>query len=64
MQFYLDYKPLLLNDLLAILSPRLDQTRTVAFFTKGFIDTTFDPQLNFQPANLNWFNLIYNKCKV
>ncbi len=35
MQFYLDYKPMLLNDLLLVLSPRLDQTRTVAFFTKG-----------------------------
>lgn len=34
-QFYLDYKPSLLNDLLIVLSPRLDQTRTVNFFTKG-----------------------------
>uniref|UniRef100_A0A5S6QG16 Clathrin heavy chain n=1 Tax=Trichuris muris TaxID=70415 RepID=A0A5S6QG16_TRIMR len=34
MQFYLDYKPLLLNDLLAVLAPRLDHTRTAAFFTK------------------------------
>jgi clathrin heavy chain len=33
-QFYLDYKPLLLNDLLNVLIPRLDHTRTVAFFTK------------------------------
>jgi clathrin heavy chain len=37
MQFYLDYKPMLLNDLLNILSPRLDQTRTVNFFTKGYL---------------------------
>lgn len=37
MQFYLDYKPMLLNDLLTILSPRLDQSRTVSFFTKGFL---------------------------
>ncbi|CAD6192939.1 unnamed protein product [Caenorhabditis auriculariae] len=34
MQFYLDYKPLLLNDLLAVLSSRLDHSRTVHFFTK------------------------------
>merc|ERR1719423_339162 len=33
-QFYLDYKPLLLNDLLLVLSPRMDHTRTVNFFTK------------------------------
>ena len=34
-QFYLDYKPLLLNDLLLVLAPRLDHTRTVNFFTKN-----------------------------
>jgi clathrin heavy chain len=26
-QFYLDFKPLLLNDLLLVLAPRLDHTR-------------------------------------
>ncbi|KAL1229509.1 Clathrin heavy chain [Trichinella spiralis] len=35
MQFYLDYKPLLLNDLLTVLAPRMDHTRAVAFFTKN-----------------------------
>lgn len=34
MQFYLDYKPMLLNDLLLVLTPRLDHSRTVAFFSK------------------------------
>ena len=34
-QFYLDYKPMLLNDLLLVLAPRLDHTRTVATFTKN-----------------------------
>uniref|UniRef100_A0A8C0QYU3 Clathrin heavy chain like 1 n=1 Tax=Canis lupus dingo TaxID=286419 RepID=A0A8C0QYU3_CANLU len=34
LQFYLDYKPLLLNDLLLVLAPRLDHTRTVGFFSK------------------------------
>ncbi|KAL7986813.1 hypothetical protein Chor_013096 [Crotalus horridus] len=34
LQFYLDYKPLLINDLLLVLSPRLDHTRTVSFFSK------------------------------
>jgi len=33
-QFYLDYKPLLLNDLLLALAPRMDHTRAVNFFTK------------------------------
>uniref|UniRef100_A0A2K5E638 Clathrin heavy chain n=1 Tax=Aotus nancymaae TaxID=37293 RepID=A0A2K5E638_AOTNA len=34
LQFYLDYKPLL-NDLLLVLSSRLDHTRTVSFFSKA-----------------------------
>uniref|UniRef100_A0A670Z3B5 Clathrin heavy chain n=1 Tax=Pseudonaja textilis TaxID=8673 RepID=A0A670Z3B5_PSETE len=33
-QFYLEFKPLLLNDLLMVLSPRLDHTRAVNFFSK------------------------------
>ncbi|XP_037935596.1 clathrin heavy chain isoform X2 [Teleopsis dalmanni] len=33
-QFYLDYKPLLLNDMLLVLAPRMDHTRTVSFFSK------------------------------
>lgn len=33
-QFYLDYKPLLLNDLLLVLAPRMDHTRAVNFFGK------------------------------
>ncbi|XP_070571438.1 clathrin heavy chain 1 [Ptychodera flava] len=32
--FYLDYKPMLLNDLLLVLIPRMDHTRAVALFTK------------------------------
>ena len=35
LQFYLDHKPLLLNDLLIILTPRLDHTRAVNFFKKA-----------------------------
>ncbi|XP_045391143.1 clathrin heavy chain 2 isoform X2 [Lemur catta] len=34
LQLYLDYKPLLVSDLLLVLSPRLDHTRTVDFFSK------------------------------
>ncbi len=33
--FYLDFKPMLLNDLLLVLSPRLDHTRAVNYFIKG-----------------------------
>lgn len=33
-QFYLEFKPLLLNDLLMVLSPRLDHSRAVNFFSK------------------------------
>ena len=33
-QFYLDFKPMLLNDLLMVLTPRLDHTRAVNFFMK------------------------------
>ncbi|XP_060051255.1 clathrin heavy chain 2 isoform X3 [Erinaceus europaeus] len=35
LKFYLDYKPLLMNDLLVVLAPRLDHTRTVNFFSKA-----------------------------
>ena len=34
LQFYLDYKPLLLNDLLVVLTPRMDHTRAISIFTK------------------------------
>ena len=35
LQFYLDYKPMLINDLLNVLAPRMDHTRAVAFFRKA-----------------------------
>uniref|UniRef100_A0A671RCM6 Clathrin heavy chain n=1 Tax=Sinocyclocheilus anshuiensis TaxID=1608454 RepID=A0A671RCM6_9TELE len=34
LQFYLDYKPLLLNDLLSVLAPRLDHSRAVSYFSR------------------------------
>ncbi|KXJ29012.1 clathrin heavy chain 1 [Exaiptasia diaphana] len=34
LQFYLDYKPMLINDLLLVLTPRMDHTRAVTFFSK------------------------------
>lgn len=33
-QFYLEFKPMLLNDLLLVLSPRMDHTRSVNYFSK------------------------------
>lgn len=39
-QFYLEFKPLLLNDLLMVLSPRLDHTRAVNYFSKVIIFKT------------------------
>ncbi|KAI2661969.1 Clathrin heavy chain 1 [Labeo rohita] len=33
-KFYLDYKPLLLNDLLSVLAPRLDHSRAVSYFSR------------------------------
>ncbi|KAL3090143.1 hypothetical protein niasHS_006595 [Heterodera schachtii] len=58
-QFYLDYKPNLLNDLLLVLSPRLDQTRTVAFFQKVDQLALVQPYLR-QVQNLN--NKALNEC--
>lgn len=34
LQFYLEFKPMLINDLLTVLSPRMDHTRAVDFFRK------------------------------
>ncbi|KAH7731613.1 clathrin heavy chain [Aphelenchoides avenae] len=59
MQFYLEYKPLLLNDLLMVLSPRLDQSRTVSFFTKVGQLALVQPYLR-QVQNLN--NKALNEC--
>lgn len=50
-QFYLTYKPLLLNDLLTVLSPRLDHTRTVAFFQKAGHIALVKPYLRFVQQN-------------
>uniref|UniRef100_A0A1I8AX39 Clathrin heavy chain n=1 Tax=Steinernema glaseri TaxID=37863 RepID=A0A1I8AX39_9BILA len=52
MQFYLDFKPMLLNDLLVVLSPRLDHSRTVSFLTKANQLPLVKPYLR-QVQNLN-----------
>jgi len=52
LQFYLDFKPLLLNDLLLVLTPRLDHTRTVNFFLKSGHISLVKPYLR-SVQNLN-----------
>lgn len=36
-QFYLDHKPMLLNEMLIALSPHLDLSRALSLFTEGFL---------------------------
>ncbi|VEL21333.1 unnamed protein product, partial [Protopolystoma xenopodis] len=50
-QFYLTYKPLLLNDLMNVLIPRLDHTRTANFFTKQGHIALVKPYLRFVQDN-------------
>lgn len=50
-QFYLEFKPLLLNDLLIVLSPRLDHSRAVNFFSKVQKASTRLPCLCGEPLN-------------
>lgn len=47
-QFYLDYKPLLLNDLLLVLTPRMDHTRAVAYFTKVNVSLSYNVNVQFE----------------
>ena len=53
LQFYLDNKPLLINDLLAVLVPRLDHTRTVKFFEKSKNLPLVKPYLKLVQSNDN-----------
>ena len=58
-QFYLDYKPMMLNDLLLVLAPRMDHTRSVNFFTKVFIFIMVAAVVNNCIANIGFlFRLI------
>ena len=53
LQFYLDNKPLLINDLLAALVPRLDHTRTVKFFEKSHTLPLVKPYLKLVQSSDN-----------
>lgn len=50
-QFYVTYKPLLLNDLLIILSPRLDHSRAIGYFKKAGHISLVKPYLRFVQQN-------------
>jgi clathrin heavy chain len=52
-QFYLDHKPMLLNDILAVLSPRLDHTRAVNYFIKQKQVALVKPYLKSVQTNNN-----------
>jgi len=59
LQFYLDYKPLLLNDLLLVLTPRMDHTRAVNFFQKAGHIPLVKPYLRAVQVCLNVFTPIF-----
>lgn len=65
LQFYLDYKPLLLNDLLTILTSRLDHNRTVTFFTKqGHLHLVKPYLRNVQSLNNKAVNEALNRVLI
>lgn len=55
--FYLEFKPLLLNDLLIVLSPRLDHTRAVTFFSKVQPPPLCSQLADLRAALLPWHRL-------
>lgn len=56
-QFYLEFKPLLLNDLLMVLSPRLDHTRAVNYFSKVIIFKT--SKLHSKELRHSWITFVH-----
>uniref|UniRef100_A0A8C1WEY1 Clathrin, heavy chain a (Hc) n=1 Tax=Cyprinus carpio TaxID=7962 RepID=A0A8C1WEY1_CYPCA len=55
-QFYLEFKPLLLNDLLIVLSPRLDHSRAVSFFSKDAMQYASESKdIELAEELLQWF---------
>lgn len=62
LQFYVDFKPLLLNDLLIVLSPRLDHTRAVAMFLKNGHIALIKPYMRSVQNNNNKVSSIAYGC--
>ncbi|KAI6215352.1 hypothetical protein M3Y94_00375700 [Aphelenchoides besseyi] len=58
--FYLTYKPMLLNDLLTVLAPRLDLSRTVSIFSSDDDSLSLVAPFLRQVQNLN--NKALNEC--
>lgn len=64
-KFYLEYRPLLLNDLLNVLIPRLDHTRAVTYFMKENHVALVKPYLrNVQCHNNKTVNEALNKLLI
>ncbi len=64
-QFYLEYKPMLLNDLLTVLTSRLDHTRAANYFVKQKQLGLVKPYLRVVQANNNQaVNEAYNSLMI
>ncbi|KAL1920539.1 uncharacterized protein VTP21DRAFT_916 [Calcarisporiella thermophila] len=65
LRFYLDEQPLLINDLLSVLAPRLDHARVVKMFQKSDNIPLIKPYLvSVQPANNRVVNTAYNDLLI
>ncbi|KJE97309.1 clathrin heavy chain 1 [Capsaspora owczarzaki ATCC 30864] len=65
LQYYLDYQPLLLNELLTVLIPRIDHARAVSFFAKQKQLALVKPYLvAIQSNNLKPVNEAYNQLLI
>lgn len=65
LRFYLDFQPMLLNDLLAVLAPRIDHTRVVSLFSKSDNLPLIRPYLvAAQHINNEAINNAYNELLV
>jgi len=65
LQFYLDEQPLLLNDLLETLTPRIDHTRVVQMFQKSNNLPLIKPYMvNVQKVNNRALNTAYNELLI
>ncbi|KAI8818504.1 uncharacterized protein EV422DRAFT_537294 [Fimicolochytrium jonesii] len=65
LRFYLEHQPLLINDLLTVLTPRVDHTRVVQMFQKGNNLPLIKPYLiSVQQANNQAVNTAYNDLLI
>ena len=65
LRFYLEEQPLLINDLLVVLTPKIDHTRVVSMFSKTNNLPLIKPYLiSVQQANNKAVNMAYNELLV